>query len=270
MLSRVTARLCVVLLACIGRATAATPLELDALPEGPWKGTNTVFQGAKFDAFLGTDRVLKVQPKLDGALVGKPFSVEFSINENAEAQTVPLRLLSLEKKPAPSVLKPEGSGQKVEIGGTYDHRSRFAITYTFTPKTITVEGKYIGTAAKASTVLIYVASFERTHTFPLGTPEAQIRQDTEGYQLTLDTSAGIRSLPFSETPPTFPPGMQSAEVVGPWKGLKVHLRAPALGPNLPLGYFYSYSTHPLFEGGWHFGRFARPKLNGGRLLIEVE
>jgi hypothetical protein len=270
MTARFPIRLCVLLLTCVGRATAENSVQLEPLADGPWKGSNTVFQAAAFDALLGPDRVLKVQPKLDGAPTGKPFSVEFSINENVDNQSFPLRLLSLEKKPAPSVLKPEGSGQKVEIAGTFEHRSRFAITYTFTPKTITVEGKFLGTAAKNSPVLVYVAAFERSHQFALGTPAAEIRQATEGHQLTLDTSAGPRSVPFSESAPTLPPDIQSAQVVGPWKGLKVHLRAPAQAPHLPLGYFHSYSTHALFEGGWHFGRSARQKLSGGKLLIEVE
>ncbi len=107
-------------------ADAAKSPVLDVFPSGPWMGMNAVFQAKEFDATLDKDRVLRIQPKVDGKNVGSPVLVRFNAAYTYDQRSIGRDLVSLEKRPAPAM-----QPKKIEFAGHYEQKVKFTLTMQF-------------------------------------------------------------------------------------------------------------------------------------------
>lgn len=260
--------------AVCGGAFAADPVPpgkppaLDAFPSGPWQGKNAVFQAKTFDAILGADRVLMIQPKEDGKNVGPPVRVSFSAYFGRDLRSVPRDLVSLEKKPAPSM-----QPKKIELAGHYEDKVRFTFTYDFSEDGVTIQGEVKDPPSlKTPTVLAYAVVFPAVpKTTVAMTPEEAEPLVSDCSVKLIDGKKQVRSLRFTEFPQPAANSVLRGEVSGLWGPRKVIVDAPPSRKNGErVGNLGNYGSQILFKGGWYFSRGSTEKLDGGPMTVRAE
>jgi hypothetical protein len=241
---------------------------LDTFPSGPWKGMNAVFQAKAFDATLDKDRVLRIQPKLDGKNIGAPVLVRFNAYYTDDGSSFGRDLITLEKRPAPAM-----QPKKVEFAGHYEKKIKFTFSIQFSEKGVTVDGDLKDPPAlKHPTVFAYAAYFTASHQIPPNTPLDEVKQLTEGYTVKFtDAKRQTETMQFSEVIKSRSNSIASGEVSGPWGSRRVIVEMPPTPKNARrIGNYGNYTVAPLYKGGWYFSRGGTDKVDGGPLTVRVE
>lgn len=241
---------------------------LDVYPSGAWKGMNSVFQAPNFDATLDKDRILRIQPKLDGKNIGAPVLVRFNAYYSDDGRSFGRDLVSLEKRPAPSM-----QPKKIEFAGHYEKKIRFTFSIQFSENGVTVEGDMKDPPAlKYPTVFAYAAYFGASHQIPPTTPPEEIKQLTEGHTVKFtDAKKQTETLQFWEIIQSRPNAVASTEVSGPWGSRRVIVDAPPTQKNARrIGNFGNYAVTAFYRGGWYISRGGTDKVDGGPLTVRVE
>lgn len=247
---------------------AGKPTDLDAFPSGPWKGKNAVFQAKNFDAVLGADRILYIQPKEEGKNAGPPVRVSFSAYFARDLKSVPRDLVSLEKKP-PAAMQPK----KIELAGHYEDRVRFTFTFDFSEEGVTIQGTVKDPPAiKAPSVLGYAIVFPAAPQATAAMTPEEAEPLTAGCTLRLvGLKKQEKSYHFTEFPPTASNAVLRAEVSGLWGARKAVFDAPPTRKNGDrIANLGNYGSQPLYKGGWYFSRGSTDKLEGGTMTIRFE
>jgi hypothetical protein len=242
--------------------------ELEVFPSGPWKGMNAVFQARNFDATIDKDRVLRIQPKQDGANIGAAVLVRFSAYYTDDGRSYGRDLISLEKRPAPAM-----QPKKVEFAGHYDKKVRFSFNIQFSEQGVTVGGEMKDPPLiKHPTVLAYAAYFTASHQIPANTPPEEIKQLTGSHTVKFtDAKKQTETKQFWEIEKTRSNAIASAEVSGPWSARRVIVEMPATQRNARrIGNYGNYAVTAFYKGGWYFSRAATDKVEGGPLTVRVE
>ena len=241
---------------------------LDVFPSGPWMGMNAVFQAKDFDATLDKDRVLRIQPKLDGKNVGVPVVVRFNAYYNNDGSSIGRDLVSLEKRPAPAM-----QPKKVDFAGHYEKKITFTFNIRFSEKGVTVEGDMKDPPGlKYPTVFAYAVYFPASHQIPAETFADDIRKLTEGHTVKFtDAKRQSDVKQFWEVEKTRPGAVASAEVIGPWGTRRVITEMPATPTNgHRIGNFGNYLVSAFYKGGWYFSRGGTDKVPGGPITVRIE
>jgi hypothetical protein len=241
---------------------------LDTFPSGQWKGMNAVFQAKNFDATLDKDRILRIQPKLDGKNTGMPVLVRFNAYFSRDGSSFGRDLLSLEKRPAPAM-----QPKKVEFAGHYEQKIKFTFSIEFSERGVTVEGDVKDPPViKYPTTLAYAAYFGATHQIPKETPPEEIKQLTEGHTVKFtDAKRQSDTRQFWEVIQSRPNAVATGEVSGPWGSRRVIVDMPATARNgKRIGNYGNYTVTAFYRGGWWFSRGATDKVEGGPLTVRVE
>jgi len=171
---------------------------VEALPtfaSGPQAGKHAVYQHEKFSAWFDAKGLLWVQPLDAGKPVGKAFScltVEPYYNDKGTTWVRPMK--RFQDPPAPVVIP--ASGGKIRLKGRLEGDVPFTADYEFAGNTIKAAGGCQDKpSTKPPTSFRLLARFAPTHSFPTGTPAAQIEAATRG--MTLEVR-----LKTVKTPPT--------------------------------------------------------------------
>jgi hypothetical protein len=253
--------------AASGKEAQPDAIKLPVFASGDGKGLNALYRAKNFDASLTADRVLTVQPKVDGKPVGKPFALRFSCSYVFDQRGVARDLVSL-KQVSPPTLQP----QKLRISGEYEENVKFEIDYQFSEDGIVVQGTMDEPSKpKHRSALQWSASFPPSHAIPAGTPEPEIQKLTEGCVMQLRFANGeARSAGFWELINS-QRDVLSAEVSGPWSQRKVLLEAPQpKAKGAYSGTLWNYAGGPLYKGGWAFGRGSTAKSANAPLLVRIK
>jgi hypothetical protein len=241
---------------------------LDVFPSGPWAGMNAVFQAKNFDATLDKERVLRIQPKLDGKNVGPPVLVRFNAYFSRDGSSLGRTLISLEKRPAPAM-----QPRKVAFAGQYDQKIKFTCSIEFSERGVTIEGDVKDPPViKYPTVFAYAAYFSATHQIPADTSADEIKQLTEGHTVKFtDAKRQSQTMQFWEVIKSQSNAVATGEVSGPWGSRRVIVDMPATPRNgRRIGNYGNYVVAPFYKGGWWFSRGATDKVEGGPLTVKVE
>jgi hypothetical protein len=241
---------------------------LDTFPSGPWMGMNAVFQAPTFDATLDKDRVLRIQPKVDGKAAGIPVLVRFNAYYTYDASSHGRDLVSLEKRPAPAM-----QPKKIEFAGHYEQKITFTFSIHFSEKGVTVDGDMKDPPRlKYPTTFAYAAYFAASHQIPAETFADDIRKQTAGYTVKFtDAKRQSEVKQFWEVEKTRSGTIASAEVIGPWGARRVITDMPPTPKNgHRIGNFGNYAVTAFYKGGWYFSRGGTDKVPGGPLAVRVE
>jgi hypothetical protein len=253
--------------AASGKEAQPDAIKLPVFASGNGKGLHALYRAKNFDASLTADRVLTVQPKVDGKPVGKPFVLRFSCSYAFDQRAVARDLVSLKQSPTPT-LQP----QKLRISGEYEENVKFEVDYQFSEDGIVVQGSMDEPSKpKHRSALHWSASFPPSHAIPAGTPEPEIQKLTEGCVVQLRFASGqARSVGFWELL-TSQRDVLSLEVSGPWSQRKVLLEAPQpKGKGAYSGTLWNYTGGPFYKGGWAFGRGSTTKSANAPLLVRIK
>ena len=265
------------LLSCLVLSVRAAPADspdpakspvLDVFPTGPWMGMNTVFQAQNFDATLDKDRILRIQPKVDGKNVGAPVQVRFNAYFTSDSSPHVRGLVSLDKRPVPTM-----QPKKVEFAGHYEQKITFTFSIHFSEKGVTVEGDVKDPPRiKYPTILAYAAHFPASHQIPATTFAEEIRKLTEGHTVKFtDAKRQSEVKQFWEVEKTRSGIVASAEVIGPWGPRRVITEMPPTPKNgQHIGNFGNYAVTAFYKGGWYFSRGGTDKVPGGPITVRVE
>ncbi len=246
---------------------AKSPI-LDTFPSGQWKGMNAVFQTKDFDATLDKDRVLRIQPKLDGKAVGAPVIVRFNAYFTRDGSSFGYNLISLEKRPAPAM-----QPKKIEFAGHFEKKIKFTFNIQLSDKGVTVDGDVSDPPGlKQPTVFAYAAYFSASHQIPQNTFAEEIRKLTEGHTVKFtDAQKKSETLEFWAVEKPRGNAIASAEVVGQWGTRRIVCELPATAKNgHRVGNFGNYLVQAFYKGGWYFSRGGTDKLPGGPITVRVE
>ena len=247
---------------------AAKALELDTFPGGPWTGMNAVFQSKNFDATLDKDRVLRIQPKDDGKNVGVPVLVRFSTYYVIDQRSIPRDMVSIEKKPAPSM-----QPKKIEIAGTCEQKIKFDVSFHFSERGVTVDGTVKDPQGiKYPSTFAYAAYFTASHQIPKDTPLDEVKSQTAGFTVKFTNAAKqAETMQFWEISQNRSGTVASGEVTGPWGPRRVIAEMPAVrASGARIGTFGNYAVLPFYKGGWYFSRGGTHKVPAGPLTVRVE
>jgi hypothetical protein len=248
-------------------AEAPQPVKLPTFPSGEGKGQNAVYHAKNFDATLGSDPVLLIQPKSGNQAVGKPFQIEFFCGYVEDLRTIHRKLVSLSKVPKPAM-----QPKKIELGGQFEDRVKFEVEYVLSEEGIAVRGSLKEPSGiERRSHLIYFARFSQTHAIPQNTPEEEVKRLTEGYDIKLNYASGeVRSVRFWETL-TSEPNLLSAAVSGPWGQRKLLMETSAAKRGqLGIGRLWNYVGGPLYKGNWVFGCGTSSGNSDNTLMIRVQ
>jgi hypothetical protein len=248
-------------------AQAPQPVKLPTFATGEAQGQNTVFRAKNFDAILGPDPILRVQPKEGGQPVGKPFHIEFFCGYVEDLRTIHRKLVSLSKVPKPSI-----QPNKIELAGLFEDRVKFEVEYVFSEEGIAVRGSMKEpSGAQTRSHVSYFARFSQTHEIPQNTPEEEIKRLTDGSTLNLNYASGqVRSVGFWETLLS-EPKLLSVAISGPWNQRKLLMEtSPGKKGQPGIGRLWSYVGAPLYKGNWVFGCGTSDGHPGGTLMIRIQ
>ena len=241
---------------------------LDVFPSGPWMGMNAVFQAPNFDATLNKDRVLSIQPKVDGKNSGSPVVFTISTYYYVDGNSRPRPILSLEKRSAPAM-----QPKKVEFAGHCEQKVKFTFSIQFSEKGVTVEGDVVDPPGlKPPTVFGYAPHFASSHQIPAETVADEIRKMTAGYTVKFtDAKRQSDVKQFWEVEKNRIATVASAEVIGPWGTRRVITEMPATPKNGQRpGSFVNYTNSAFYKGGWYFSRGGTDKVPGGPITVRIE
>jgi len=248
-------------------STAKAP-ELDGFPSGPWQGMNAVYQPKNYDALFTKEMDLRIQPKNDGKAVGAPLLVRFTAYFVSDHRTVRRDLVSLDKRPAPSM-----QPRKIDLAGQYEQKVKFAHSIAFSERGVTVEGDAKDPAGiKQPTVFAYWVSFPASHQIPKETPEDEVKRLTEGHSITFfDERRKKEVFGYWQALQPRANAVLEAEVSGQWGPRRIVVEAPPTPKNARrVGNFGNYAVAPFHRGSWYFSRSSTDKVEGGPLTIKVE
>ena len=256
-------------LASVSACFAEVPqaVKLPTFRAGESQGQNAVYRAKNFDATLGSDPILLIQPKSGNQAVGKPFQIEFFCGYVEDLRTIPRRLVILSKVPKPAM-----QPKKIELGGQFEDRVKFEVEYVLSEEGIAVRGRLKEPSGiERRSHLSYFARFSQTHAIPQNTPEEEVTRLTEGYEIQLNYASGqVRSVGFWETL-TGEPNLLSAAVSGPWGQRKLLMETSATKRGqLGIGRLWSYVGAPLYKGNWFFGCATSDGHPGSTLMIRVQ
>ena len=262
---------CLVLCARAAAAEVVDPAKspvLEVFPSGPWMGMNAVFQAKEFDATLDKDRVLRIQPKVDGKNTGFPVLVRFNAAYTYDQRSVGRDLVSLEKRPA-LAMQPK----KIEFAGHYDQKVKFTLTIQFSEKGITVDGDVKDPPGiKHPTAFAYASYFSASHQIPATTSVDDIRKQTDGHTVKFtDAKRQSQLMQFWEIVPTRVGVIAAADVTGPWGPRHVITEMPPTPKNgHRIGNYGNYAVTAFYKGGWYLSRGGTDKVPAGPLTVRVE
>lgn len=265
------------LLACLVSSATAAEVEstvkpkrpeLDTFASGQWKGLNAVYQAKNYDAFFTKDMVLRIQPKQDGKAVGPVLVVEFLAYYILDQRHVRRDLVSLDKKPAPAM-----QPRKIDLAGHYEEKVKFKHAITFSERGVTAEGDALDPAGiKHPTYYAYWVRFPASHEIPRETPEEEMKKATDGHSVVFfDAKRKKETFGYWQAVQSRGNGILEAEVAGAWGPRKISIEVPPTAKNARrIGTFWNYAVSRFYMGGWHLGRVAADKVEGGPLSVKIE
>jgi hypothetical protein len=246
--------------------TAATP-KLSGLKSGKWVGQNAVFQSKNFDAILSTDRVLSIQPKVDGKPMGGPVVMGFGMHYSNGHHNVACKLVNIERQ-TPPAMQPS----RVEFQAVYDRKEKCNVRVHFGDSGITFSGDVKDPPKlKFPTVLTYSITFGRSHDIGPDTPIEEMKKLTEGYTVKIYEPNRVQKLyGYWDAIPTRG-NVAEAQVIGHWGPRRLSIEMPATRENdKRFGAFHNYKVHRFFKGEWGFYRQGTDAIVPGPLILRVD
>ena len=247
--------------------TTHVPPKLNGFTTGKWVGMNAVFQSKNFDAMLSTDRVLSIQPKVDGKPNGEPVVMRFSIYYSNGKHTVASKLMTIERQ-SPPAMQPS----RVEFQGVFDRKEKCSIRILFSDAGVTFSGDVKDPPKlQFPTVITYSLTFGPSHQIPTETPIEEMKKLTEGYTVKfIEPNRQAKLHGYWDAVPTRA-NVAEGQVIGPWGPRRLSIEMPATRENASRwGGFTNYSVHRFFKGAWAFYRTGTDKIIPGPLTLRVD
>jgi hypothetical protein len=243
------------------------PPKLNGFKTGKHVGMNAVFVSKNFDAALSTDRVLSIQPKVDGKPYGAPVTMRVGIYYHNGHYNIAPKLMTIERQTEPSM-----QPSRVEFQGVYERKEKLSTRILFSDIGINFSGDVKDPLKlKFPTVIGYSLTFGPSHQIPQDTPVEEMKKLTEGYTVKFYDPKRVGRVygywDFQQSQGN----VAEAQVIGPWGPRRLSIEMPPTRENdKQYGYFYNYLVHRFYKGSWAFRRQGTDKVVPGPLILRVD
>lgn len=243
------------------------PPKLNALKNDKWPGMNAVFISKNFDAMLSVDRILSIQPKVDGKPKGEPVVMRFGISYSNGKTTFASKIISIERQ-TPPAMQPS----RVEFQGVHERKEKCSIRILFSDIGINFSGDVKDPPKlQYPTTIGYSLTFGASHKIPSETPIEEMKKLTEGYTVKFfDPKRAGKVYGYWDAQPS-QGNVAEAQVIGPWGPRRLSIEMPATRENdKRWGAFANYKVHRFYKGEWAFYRQGTDKIVPGPLILRVD
>ncbi len=257
-------------------ATPATPPasevpyaapRLNALNNAKWPKTHSVFVSKNFDAILSVDRVLSIQPKVDGKPVGAPVVMNFSLHYYNGLHYFYPKMTAIERQ-SPPTMQPT----RVEFLCAYDRKEKVSMRIIFSDIGIHFSGDVRDPAKlQYPSYITYSLLFGASHQIPLERPIEEMQKQTEGFTVKFYDPKRVGKVHGYWEGIASKSNVAEAQVIGPWGQRRLSIEMPATKETAgQFGVFYNYQVARFFRGGWSFYRRGTDKIVPGPLTLRVD
>ena len=241
--------------------------KLKGFTTGKHIGMNAVFISKNFDAMLSVDRVLTIQPKVDGKAFGHPVTMRVGISYSNGHHSVSSKLINIERQTVPQM-----QPSRVEFQGVHERKEKLSTRILFSDAGINFTGDVKDPAKlERPSVIGYSLWFGPTHDISSDTPIEEMKKQTEGYTIKFyDAKRVGKTYGYWDYKPSMT-GVAEAQVIGPWGPRRLSIEMPATKENGSIfGHFYNYRAHRFYKGAWAFYRRGTDKVIPGPLILRVD
>jgi hypothetical protein len=240
-----------------GAVTSPAANELTSFLDGTWKGQHTVYESDYYRAVIDLKGSFSIQPRADGADVGKPITHRFRASYNDLSQSDKKkrhrvrRVTEYNNPPPPAIIKT--GKHEVLLAGTLDGDVALTRTFTFEPRGIRIGGKMVepSTIEYPSSVSFGFRIDESVANDDYETFD-ELKDLTKGWEVTLSgPELSKTTIPFWESVKKKVPGVDRATVTGPWGKRRIVFEMP---PSKGRNENRIYTTFSIYRG--------MPPLNG--------
>jgi hypothetical protein len=241
--------------------------KLKGFTTGKHVGMNAVFISKNFDATLSINRILTVQPKVDGKPFGRPVTMRVGISYSDGRHTIASKLVNIERQTAPQI-----QPSRVEFLGLHERKEKLSTRILFSDIGINFTGD-VRDPAKLDrpSVIGYSVTFGPTHEISNDVPIEEMKKQTEGYTVKFFDPKRVGKVYGYWDFQKSQGNVAEAQVTGPWGPRRLSIEMPATRENGSIwGYFYNYRVARFFKGGWSFYRRGTDKVIPGPLILRVD
>ena len=213
------------------------------------------------------DRVLSIQPKLDGKPVGAPVVMNFSLHYHNGIHYYYPKMTAIERQ-SPPAMQPT----RVEFLCAYDRKEKVSMRIIFSDIGVHFSGDVRDPAKlQYPSYITYSLVFGASHQIPLETPIPEMQKQTEGFTVKFFDPKRVGKMHgYWEGIPS-KTNVAEAQVIGPWGTRRLSIEMPATKESAgQFGVFYNYAVARFFRGGWSFYRRGTDKVVPGPLTLRVD